>query len=159
MYVVGNAGRQHWQHVYTAVTRGRCRVYIVAEEAELRRAIRSKCIPRKTHLRQHFKKALERKTNYFEQTSPRRNWQSHKSESRADFTSHAGNHFTNNKEPAVSDMVEDGNEWRRSAELADAAEDMPPPEGGGTKRQNDHPIDCLTPPKVALVRRFFSNYA
>ncbi|XP_012384667.2 DNA helicase B isoform X2 [Dasypus novemcinctus] len=53
VYVVGRAGRQHWQHVYTAVTRGRCRVYVVAEESQLRSAIRRNSVPRKTRLK-HF---------------------------------------------------------------------------------------------------------
>ncbi|KAL2776087.1 DNA helicase B [Daubentonia madagascariensis] len=53
VYVVGKAGRQHWQHVYTAVTRGRCRVYVIAEESQLRNAIRKNNFPRKTRLK-HF---------------------------------------------------------------------------------------------------------
>ncbi|XP_006859673.1 PREDICTED: DNA helicase B [Chrysochloris asiatica] len=53
VYVVGKAGRQHWQHVYTAVTRGRSRVYIIAEESQLRSAIKRSNIPRKTRLK-HF---------------------------------------------------------------------------------------------------------
>lgn len=53
MYVVGRAGRQHWQHVYTAVTRGRCRVYVIAEESHLRSAIMRNGVLRKTRLK-HF---------------------------------------------------------------------------------------------------------
>ncbi|XP_033077254.1 DNA helicase B [Trachypithecus francoisi] len=53
VYVVGKAGRQHWQHVYTAVTRGRCRVYVIAEESQLRNAIMKNSFPRKTRLK-HF---------------------------------------------------------------------------------------------------------
>ncbi|XP_008053457.1 DNA helicase B [Carlito syrichta] len=53
VYVVGRAGRQHWQHVYTAVTRGRCRVYVIAEESQLRSAIARNSFPRNTRLR-HF---------------------------------------------------------------------------------------------------------
>ncbi|XP_040838145.1 DNA helicase B isoform X1 [Ochotona curzoniae] len=52
-YVVGKAGRQHWQHVYTAVTRGRCRVYVIAEESQLQAAIRRNDVTRKTRLK-HF---------------------------------------------------------------------------------------------------------
>lgn len=51
--MVGKAGRQDWQHVYTAVTRGRCRVYIIAEEAHLRSAILKNNVRRKTRLK-HF---------------------------------------------------------------------------------------------------------
>lgn len=58
VYVVGTAGRQDWQHVYTAVTRGRQRVYIVAKEDQLVRALFNKCRPRKTRLRQRLKEKL-----------------------------------------------------------------------------------------------------
>ncbi|XP_028725445.1 DNA helicase B [Peromyscus leucopus] len=57
-YVVGKAGRQHWQHVYTAVTRGRSRVYIIAQESELRSAIRKRSFPRKTRLKHFLQKQL-----------------------------------------------------------------------------------------------------
>ncbi|XP_057597773.1 DNA helicase B [Hippopotamus amphibius kiboko] len=53
VYVVGKAGRQHWQHVYTAVTRGRCRVYVIAEESQLRSAVTKISVRRKTRLK-HF---------------------------------------------------------------------------------------------------------
>uniref|UniRef100_A0A8C5LG25 DNA helicase B n=1 Tax=Jaculus jaculus TaxID=51337 RepID=A0A8C5LG25_JACJA len=52
-YVVGKAGRQHWQHVYTAVTRGRRRVYVIAEASQLQRAVCKRSVPRKTRLK-HF---------------------------------------------------------------------------------------------------------
>lgn len=58
MYVVGSPGRQHWQHVYTAVTRGRCRVYVIAEEQHLRRAITNKNVPRKTRLQRFLREAI-----------------------------------------------------------------------------------------------------
>lgn len=58
VYVVGQAGRQHWQHVYTAVTRGRCRVYVVAAEAQLRSAITKNSVPRRTHLKHFLQKQL-----------------------------------------------------------------------------------------------------
>ncbi|XP_059702944.1 DNA helicase B [Haemorhous mexicanus] len=64
VYVVGNAGRQHWQHVYTAVTRGRCRVYIVAEEPHLRRAVKSKEITRKTRLQKFLREAITETNSY-----------------------------------------------------------------------------------------------
>ncbi|NXT80577.1 HELB helicase, partial [Zapornia atra] len=63
VYVVGNAGRQHWQHVYTAVTRGRCRVYVIAEEAHLRRAVTNRHVPRKTRL-QGFLREVMAETSY-----------------------------------------------------------------------------------------------
>ncbi|XP_060050960.1 DNA helicase B isoform X2 [Erinaceus europaeus] len=58
VYVVGQAGRQHWQHVYTAVTRGRCRVYVIAAESQLRNAITRHSIPRKTRLKHFLQKEL-----------------------------------------------------------------------------------------------------
>ncbi|XP_029398310.1 DNA helicase B isoform X2 [Mus pahari] len=58
VYVVGKAGRQHWQHVYTAVTRGRSRVYIIAQESELRSAIRKRSFPRQTRLKHFLQKKL-----------------------------------------------------------------------------------------------------
>ncbi|NWT22971.1 HELB helicase, partial [Cardinalis cardinalis] len=70
VYVVGNAGRQHWQHVYTAVTRGRCRVYIVAEELHLRRAVKSKEITRKTRLQRFLREAIAETNNYPKQIEP-----------------------------------------------------------------------------------------
>ncbi|KFZ62932.1 DNA helicase B, partial [Antrostomus carolinensis] len=58
VYVVGNPGRQHWQHVYTAVTRGRCRVYVIAEELHLRRAVTNNRMPRKTRLQRFLREAI-----------------------------------------------------------------------------------------------------
>ncbi|XP_044929020.1 DNA helicase B isoform X1 [Mustela putorius furo] len=60
VYVVGKAGRQHWQHVYTAVTRGRCRVYVIAEESHLRSAIMRSSAPRKTRLKHFLQNELSR---------------------------------------------------------------------------------------------------
>ncbi|XP_032710778.1 DNA helicase B isoform X2 [Lontra canadensis] len=60
VYVVGKAGRQHWQHVYTAVTRGRCRVYVIAEESHLRGAIMRSSVPRKTRLKHFLQNELSR---------------------------------------------------------------------------------------------------
>ncbi|NXO62786.1 HELB helicase, partial [Phainopepla nitens] len=78
VYVVGSAGRQHWQHVYTAVTRGRCRVYVVAEELHLRRAVKNREIPRKTRLQRFLKEAIAETNNGPKQTSspPMKCWQS-----------------------------------------------------------------------------------
>ncbi|XP_016003977.2 DNA helicase B isoform X2 [Rousettus aegyptiacus] len=58
VYVLGKAGRQHWQHVYTAVTRGRCKVYVIAEESELRRAISRNNVQRKTRLKYFLQNEL-----------------------------------------------------------------------------------------------------
>ncbi|NXC68166.1 HELB helicase, partial [Anhinga anhinga] len=69
VYMVGNPGRQHWQHVYTAVTRGRCRVYVIAEEMHLRRAVTNKNIPRKTRLQRYLKEAIAEASNCPNQTS------------------------------------------------------------------------------------------
>ncbi|XP_068046263.1 DNA helicase B [Anomalospiza imberbis] len=85
VYVVGNAGRQHWQHVYTAVTRGRCRVYVVAEELHLRRAVKSKEIIRKTRLQRFLREAIAETNDCPKQTlSPLTNcWQSQELETQS----------------------------------------------------------------------------
>ncbi|NWR52527.1 HELB helicase, partial [Regulus satrapa] len=69
VYVVGNAGRQHWQHVYTAVTRGRCRVYIVAEEPHLRTAVKNKEMARKTRLQRFLREAIAETNSCPKETS------------------------------------------------------------------------------------------
>ncbi|NWR13658.1 HELB helicase, partial [Emberiza fucata] len=85
VYVVGNAGRQHWQHVYTAVTRGRCRVYIVAEELHLRRAVKSKEITRKTRLQRFLREAIPETNNCPKQmpSSPMKCWQNQEHEAQS----------------------------------------------------------------------------
>ncbi|XP_022526943.2 DNA helicase B [Astyanax mexicanus] len=50
VYVVGNGICQTWKHVYTAVTRGQQRVYVVAKIGGLERAIRGHVIKRSTRL-------------------------------------------------------------------------------------------------------------
>ncbi|KAM3924782.1 DNA helicase B [Leptodactylus fuscus] len=60
VYVLGTAGRQNWKHVYTAVTRGRKRVYIIAKLDQLDRAIANKARDRKTRLQQRLKELLLR---------------------------------------------------------------------------------------------------
>uniref|UniRef100_G1ND42 DNA helicase B n=1 Tax=Meleagris gallopavo TaxID=9103 RepID=G1ND42_MELGA len=69
VYVVGNPGRQHWQHVYTAVTRGRCRVYVIAEEMHLRKAVTNNNLPRKTRLQRFLREAIANTNNCLTQTS------------------------------------------------------------------------------------------
>ncbi|XP_074913992.1 DNA helicase B [Buteo buteo] len=78
VYVVGNVGRQHWQHVYTAVTRGCCRVYVIAEELHLRRAVTNKNIPRKTRLETFLRAAIAEASNCPKLTSSplTKSWQS-----------------------------------------------------------------------------------
>ncbi|NXX73994.1 HELB helicase, partial [Urocolius indicus] len=85
VYVVGNAGRQHWQHVYTAVTRGRCRVYVIAEELHLRRAVRSRNVPRKTCLQRFLKEAIAKTGNCPNQPSSplTKSWQSQELETQS----------------------------------------------------------------------------
>ncbi|XP_072719264.1 DNA helicase B [Ciconia boyciana] len=78
VYVVGNPGRQHWQHVYTAVTRGRCRVYVIAEETHLRKAVTNKNMPRKTRLQRFLREAIAEASNSPKQISTPlpKSWQS-----------------------------------------------------------------------------------
>ncbi|XP_055568759.1 DNA helicase B isoform X1 [Falco biarmicus] len=85
VYVVGNPGRQHWQHVYTAVTRGRCRVYVVSEELHLRRAVTNKSMPRKTRLQRFLREAMAGTSNCPKQTSSplSKSWQSQELETQS----------------------------------------------------------------------------
>ncbi|KAM6092192.1 DNA helicase B isoform 3-T3 [Theristicus caerulescens] len=85
VYVVGNPGRQHWQHVYTAVTRGRCRVYVIAEEMHLRRAVTNRNMPRKTCLQRFLREAIAETSNCPTQPSspPTKSWQSQELETGA----------------------------------------------------------------------------
>ncbi|XP_009585109.1 PREDICTED: DNA helicase B, partial [Fulmarus glacialis] len=78
VYVVGNPGRQHWQHVYTAVTRGRCRVYVIAEEMHLSKAVTNKNVPRKTRLQRFLREAISETSYCPKQTSSplTKSWQS-----------------------------------------------------------------------------------
>uniref|UniRef100_UPI00398E6F11 DNA helicase B n=1 Tax=Pristiophorus japonicus TaxID=55135 RepID=UPI00398E6F11 len=52
VYVVGSVGRQNWQHIYTAVTRGRQRVYVVTSESDFVKAVTAKSPRRNTRLRE-----------------------------------------------------------------------------------------------------------
>ncbi|KAK1166761.1 DNA helicase B isoform X1 [Acipenser oxyrinchus oxyrinchus] len=60
VYVLGPAGRQNWQHVYTAVTRGRKRVYVVAQKSNLIKTVESKCPRRNTRLRELIRERITR---------------------------------------------------------------------------------------------------
>ncbi|NXA33692.1 HELB helicase, partial [Eudromia elegans] len=77
VYVVGNPGRQHWQHVYTAVTRGRRRVYVIAEEMHLSKAVTNKNRPRKTRLQKFLRETIAEISNQAKQTSSllKESWQ------------------------------------------------------------------------------------
>nr|XP_006013856.2 PREDICTED: DNA helicase B [Latimeria chalumnae] len=59
VYVVGTASWQDWQHIYTAVTRGRQRVYVVAQEHHLRKVMSTKNPSRNTCLKQYLKENLK----------------------------------------------------------------------------------------------------
>uniref|UniRef100_A0A8C9S6G1 DNA helicase B n=1 Tax=Scleropages formosus TaxID=113540 RepID=A0A8C9S6G1_SCLFO len=50
VYVLGNEAGQNWRHVYTAVTRGQKRVYVVARKDGLKKAIENRDVKRKTWL-------------------------------------------------------------------------------------------------------------
>ncbi len=57
VYVLASRG-ENWQHVYTAVTRGQKRVYVVGRKGDLKRAIEKKITPRNTRLRGHVKEIV-----------------------------------------------------------------------------------------------------
>ncbi|XP_052367645.1 DNA helicase B-like [Oncorhynchus keta] len=50
VYVLGNGSVQTWKHVYTAVTRGQKRVYVIAKQEGMASAIKRRTIPRNTRL-------------------------------------------------------------------------------------------------------------
>ncbi|XP_066524744.1 DNA helicase B [Hoplias malabaricus] len=50
VYVVGDGKFQNWKHVYTAVTRGQQRVYVIAKQNGLQNAIQRRVINRNTRL-------------------------------------------------------------------------------------------------------------
>ncbi|XP_073725117.1 DNA helicase B [Misgurnus anguillicaudatus] len=50
VYVLGDCKGQNWQHVYTAVTRGQKRVYVVGKEVDIINAIKKRITTRKTRL-------------------------------------------------------------------------------------------------------------
>uniref|UniRef100_A0A8C1ZK20 Helicase (DNA) B n=1 Tax=Cyprinus carpio TaxID=7962 RepID=A0A8C1ZK20_CYPCA len=50
VYVLGDSRAQNWQNVYTAVTRGQKRVYVVGRERDLEGAIKRWITPRNTQL-------------------------------------------------------------------------------------------------------------
>ncbi|CAI5785554.1 UvrD_C_2 domain-containing protein [Podarcis lilfordi] len=143
VYVVGDTPRQNWQHVYTAITRGRCRVYIIAEEDKLQAVIKKKSFHRKTHLKAFMKDA------HSEQTSPQKIWQSQQENDTCDFASHSGN---NQGEPAVSLKMEVDD---AAVEPAGTAEET----SGGLKRQSTFQDDCSSPSKVCLVKENTSPLA
>lgn len=56
--MLGDSKGQNWQHIYTAVTRGRKRVYVVGREADIERGIQKMIIPRTTRLRNLVKEVV-----------------------------------------------------------------------------------------------------
>ncbi|KAL4233669.1 hypothetical protein ACF0H5_008351 [Mactra antiquata] len=61
VYIVGNGSwRQNWQHVYTAVTRGRKSVFIIGQDLILRKAIKRSEIKRQTSLRKQLVEKLQK---------------------------------------------------------------------------------------------------
>ncbi|XP_041351751.1 DNA helicase B-like [Gigantopelta aegis] len=58
VYILGNCGFQTWQHVYTAVTRGRKAVYIVGTPCRLDMAVKHKNETRRTSLREKLYNCL-----------------------------------------------------------------------------------------------------
>ncbi|XP_073694797.1 DNA helicase B-like [Garra rufa] len=58
VYVLGNTFVQNWQHVYTAVTRGQKRVYVVGRERDLEGAIEKRITSRNTRLRGRVKEIV-----------------------------------------------------------------------------------------------------
>ncbi|XP_074125813.1 DNA helicase B [Sminthopsis crassicaudata] len=82
VYVIGKAGRQHWQHVYTAITRGRSRVYVIAEESQLQKAVKQNSFPRKTRLKHFLQRNFADSSTFpAEVSSPSKNYGQSKGDS------------------------------------------------------------------------------
>ncbi|XP_053398200.1 DNA helicase B-like [Mercenaria mercenaria] len=65
VYIVGNGTwRQNWQHVYTAVTRGRKSVFIIGREDILRNAVKRSEIKRQTSLRKQLLELLQKNKDF-----------------------------------------------------------------------------------------------
>ncbi|NXY81036.1 HELB helicase, partial [Alcedo cyanopectus] len=111
VYVVGSPGRQHWQHVYTAVTRGRCRVYVIAEEQHLRRAISTRNTRRKTRLQRFLRDAIAETNPCSQPTSSPlpKSWGSQELETRSSTVAHGA--------PEPSEPLAEVISWEESAAL------------------------------------------
>lgn len=134
VYVVGNPGRQHWQHVYTAVTRGRCRVYVIAEESHLRRAVTNKSIPRKTRLQRFLREEIAETSTCPEQIS-------------STLTKDA----PDPSEPGT-DLVKEGSADLRKEQMGDSQQKISP-----YKRQRNHaenPEDAMKTSSVSISLLF-----
>ncbi|KAK6488339.1 DNA helicase B-like [Huso huso] len=69
VYVITSVGYQNWQHIYTAVTRARKRVYVVAKESFLEMVIRKKKTKRNTRLKELLEEILDGENPEWNQTS------------------------------------------------------------------------------------------
>ncbi|RXM97990.1 DNA helicase B [Acipenser ruthenus] len=69
VYVITSVGFQNWQHIYTAVTRARKRVYVVAKESFLEMMIRKKKPKRNTRLKELLEEILDEENPEWNQTS------------------------------------------------------------------------------------------
>nr|XP_025044048.1 DNA helicase B [Pelodiscus sinensis] len=161
VYVVGNAGRQHWQHVYTAVTRGRCRVYIVAEQPQLRKAVTTKSFPRKTRLQQRLREVFAFSDSTEQMSSQLQDcWQSQGRAPQPGPISVAQDiplsslavedDFTEAEEPAILQNVQTNNEQCSTGELASAGGETPL-KSSGCKRQSSFTDSFESPSKVTMV--------
>lgn len=152
VYVVGSAGRQHWQHVYTAVTRGRCRVYIVAEELHLRRAIKSKNVPRKTRLQRFLREAIAETNNCPKQMSSplMKCWQSQELVTQSVSVTQGAP----DPPELQSDLMMQGGSSVLSKEQTGSLLQSP------CKRQTPAPEDVtkIPPVSISLLRKFKTNF-
>ncbi|KAJ6651376.1 hypothetical protein lerEdw1_020949 [Lerista edwardsae] len=142
VYVVGNSGVQNWQHVYTAVTRARSRVYVVASEDQLRAAIARKRSFRKTYLQKRLKYAFAEKLDDSQQASS--------SQRNGDFAFCSGSSSMDTEDLVVSDAMKSDHLLGATVEADGAAKATPP--DGERKRPCELPDECPSPSKTALVR-------
>lgn len=149
MYVVGRAGRQHWQHVYTAVTRGQQRVYIIAEESQLRSAIARNSFPRKTRLKHFLQSLLQKHSAAAGETFPAKGAR----DSEGPGSAQPPALPVPNTPPPARWTFPLAEGWKRSS-FSDAGSDEDPASSRGSKRTGDT-NDVESPSKMQMVGWIF----
>ncbi|XP_068937081.1 DNA helicase B isoform X2 [Petaurus breviceps papuanus] len=158
VYVIGKAGRQHWQHVYTAVTRGRSRVYVIAEESQLWKAVKQNSLPRKTRLKHFLQRNFADSSTFpTEVSSPSRNHGQSKGHSfqpsatplDSAIPGTVGNSFIKTRGSVANDVASVTNAGEKWVSFEETGEDSL--ELRGTKRSTTN--DLGSPNKLLLVEQ------
>ncbi|XP_074082306.1 DNA helicase B isoform X2 [Macrotis lagotis] len=157
VYVIGKAGRQHWQHVYTAITRGRSQVYVIAEESQLQKAVKQNSFPRKTRLKYFLQRNFADSHSFStEVSSPSRSHsQSKEHSSQLSATSDpiisatVGDSFNKTCGSVNEDMTLITNRGKKLVSFEETDEEEDALELRGTKRNNIN--DFESPSKLLMV--------